>query len=85
MSKDLSPKEIADMLADSKTKAVAIDLTDPKTKARYQKISEAVIDLLRERTNGPMEAYMILRFVVQTLEEAYDIKGGFIVGDEEKT
>jgi hypothetical protein len=63
------------------SRAVTVELT-PELKAKYSRISEQVCTLLRANTDGPMEAYMILHFVVQGFEDTYGIRGGFALGKE---
>ena len=44
-----------------------------------------VCDLLRAETQGPVEAYMILQFVVDGFEATYGIRGGIIMGKEDES
>lgn len=69
-------------LADPETRKHAIELT-PELKEKYKAVAHELDDFLRTRTSGPMEAYMILQFVVQAFEEAYGIRGGIIVGEDD--
>lgn len=69
-------------LADPETRKKVIELT-PELKEKYSRVANELDDFLRERTSGPMEAYMVLQFVVQAFEEAYGIRGGIIVGDDD--
>jgi hypothetical protein len=69
-------------LADPDTRVKAIELT-PELKEKYSRVARELDDLLRARTSGPMEAYMVLQFVVQAFEECYGIRGGIIVSEDE--
>jgi hypothetical protein len=69
-------------LAEPDTRMKAIELT-PELKEKYKRAAHDMNDWLRARTSGPMEAYMILQFVVQAFEECYGIRGGIIVGDDD--
>jgi hypothetical protein len=64
------------------TKVVAIEMT-PERKERYQRASGLIVDTLKANTNGPVEAYILLKCVIAGFEEAYGIRGGIIVGHEE--
>jgi len=71
-------------LTDPETRTKAIELT-PELKEKYTRIAYEVDDFLRARTSGPMEAYMVLQFVVHAFEEAYGIRGAIIVGEDDFT
>jgi hypothetical protein len=61
-----------------------IEMT-PELKEKYKRVSDELDDFLRARTSGPMEAYMVLQFVVHAFEECYGIRGGIIIGDDDYT
>lgn len=69
-------------LSDPDTRTKAIELT-PELKEKYRRVAYELDDFLRARTSGPMEAYMILQFVVHAFEESYGIRGGIIVGEDD--
>ena len=69
-------------LADPETRKKVIEVT-PELKEKYSRVALRLDDFLRERTSGPMEAYMVLQFLVQAFEEAYGIRGVIIVGDDD--
>jgi hypothetical protein len=69
-------------LAESDTRIEAIKLT-PELKEKYRRVAHDLNDWLRERTSGPMEAYMILQFVVQAFEGCYGIRGGVMVEEDD--
>lgn len=60
------------------TQAATFEMT-AELKARFSVIGGQVIDILRCNTSSPMEAYMLLHFVMKGLEETYDIRGGIIM------
>jgi hypothetical protein len=70
-------------LRDSSTQAIPIDMT-PERKELFQRISGEIVDLLKRNTSGPIEAYMILHFVMLGFEENYGIRGGIVMGDDAK-
>ena len=69
-------------LSEPDTRTKAIEMT-PELKEKFSRMANELDDFMRARTSGPMEAYMILQFVVHAFEEAYGIRGGIIVGDED--
>lgn len=69
-------------LSKSDTRTKAMGLT-PELKEKYGRVAHELDDFLRARTSGPMEAYMVLQFVVHAFEEAYGIRGGIIVEEED--
>jgi hypothetical protein len=69
-------------LADPDTQQHAIELT-PELKEKYKAVAHDLDDFLRARTGGPIEAYMVLQFVVQAFEEAYGIRGGIIMDEDD--
>lgn len=64
------------------TQAVTIEMT-PERRARYHRISDQLVGLLKANTDSPIEAYMLLHFVMQSFEELYGIRGGFSIGHED--
>ena len=68
-------------LRESDTEAVAIEMT-PELKQKFSRISGEVIDLLRAKTEGPIEAYILLKFIQHAFEEHYGIRWGVIMGPE---
>ena len=74
---NLNDKAIA-ALQQPDTNAIPIEMT-PELKAKISRVSDLIIDLLRANTRGPMEAYMVLHFVMTSLEETCGIRGGFSV------
>lgn len=60
------------------TKSVVVPMTDER-KEKYGRICEAIVELLRKETEGPVEAYMVLQFVQHALEDMAGIRGGIIV------
>jgi hypothetical protein len=65
------------------TKAVTIEMT-PELREKYHRVTGKVVELLRAETEGPMEAYLVLQFVLHAFEDRYGIRGGVIVenGDQ---
>jgi hypothetical protein len=50
------------------------EMTDER-KQRWCDACEKIIDQLRNSTQGPGEAYCLLKFVQEAFEEIYDIRG----------
>jgi hypothetical protein len=60
------------------TKSVSVELT-PELKVKFNKIAKKLIDLLMIETTGPLEAYMLLRFALNSFEDVYNIRGAVII------
>lgn len=61
------------------TKAISMEMT-PERQERFQRLSLQIIELLKANVDGPVEGYMLLHFVMDGFEEAYNIRGGFTTG-----
>lgn len=70
-------------LQDPTTKMVTIPMTE-EIRVKMSQICNDVIDLLKDRTETPFEAYMCLQFCVHTLEEMTGIRGGIIAENQDK-
>lgn len=63
---------------------VAMEM-DPERRARFKRLAEEIVDLMKPHTS-PLEAYAILRMLVDSMEETYDFAGTFHMGrGSEKT
>lgn len=78
----LSPDAVS-ALQEPDTRSITVEMT-PEVKERICKAADLVVDLLMAHTKGPMEAYMVLQFVKEGLEEKFGIRAGIIVGNEIK-
>jgi hypothetical protein len=78
----MNPEEIQKALTDPNSKVMVAELT-PELKARLERITCEVIDLLQKRCMGPGEAVMALHFVMETFKETYGITGAFTQGEDE--
>jgi hypothetical protein len=58
-------------------------MSDPARKEHFQKVCSAVVDLLRQEFEKPLEAYAVLIFVKDGFEKVYDIRGSKIFGEGE--
>lgn len=65
---------------DTRTKAIAMT---PELKAKFSRVTGLVVDLLRQHSEGPLEAYMMLQFIQHAFEESYGIRGGIIMEKDE--
>lgn len=63
-------------------KAITFEMT-PERRAKFSRVSGAIVDLLRAQTDGPLESYMVLMFVTNGFEQLYNIRGGVIIGADE--
>ena len=70
----MTPEDFKKALRDPDTKVLAIEMT-PERKERLQKITDAIADHLIRITNGPLEAYMAVSFLMQSLEETLEARG----------
>jgi|HubBroStandDraft_1064217.scaffolds.fasta_scaffold422356_2 hypothetical protein len=64
------------------TQIQAIEMT-PEMKAKYRRVTGLVVDLLKQHSDGPLDAYMMLQFIQYGFEDAYGIRGGIIMGDND--
>jgi hypothetical protein len=71
-------------LRQSDTQGVALVMT-PEFKEKTKRLADQIIDLLKAGTEGPIEAYMVLQFIVRGFEDSYDIRGSVIVENEDGT
>ena len=63
--------------------AVVFDMDDARKK-KFKTVSSKVVDLLRAEFTDPIEAYMLMKFVRDGLEQTYDIKGSLIYGKDKE-
>jgi len=69
----LKPKDKA-ALAMPDTKVVQTEMT-PELREKWMRVSLKVMKLLQEETKNPLEAYSVLRFIIASMEDTYDIRG----------
>jgi hypothetical protein len=55
---------------------VNIEMTE-EVKARVERVSNQVIDILGQGTHGPGEALIVLHYVTETLKETVGVKAMF--------
>lgn len=65
----------------SDTKTLTFEMT-PQLKERYNEVAAKLIDWLKANTESPVEAYMVMVFTIQALEET-GIRGSIIVGKDD--
>ena len=65
------------------TRVRTVEMT-PKVRAKFARVSGLVIDLLRQHTDGPHEAYMVLQVIREAFEEKFGIRGAIIVPKDSK-
>jgi hypothetical protein len=71
-------------LQEPDTHALAKEMT-PERRARFSRVCGLVDDLLRAHVDGPLEAYMILKFMMNAFEETYGIRGAIVIEEEAKS
>lgn len=75
-------KKAIDALQRPDTRVVAVDMT-PEKKARFKLASDEIIAVCKKHTANPVEAYMLLKLMLEGFEETYDIRGGTICRNED--
>ena len=69
-------------MPDSKT--VAFEMT-PELREKFSSVASQLLDFLKARTSGPVEAYAILRIVCEGFESTYDIRGSITISKDDQT
>lgn len=69
-------------LRDPKARVETIELT-LELKEKLIRVTDEVIDLLQKRCKRPSEAYIVVDFLKQSLEEMFDITGGIVLAKDE--
>ncbi len=69
-------------LREKDTRAVKVELT-PEVKEKFAGIIHELIDLLKAKTDGPVEAYMVLQLAMHTLEDVAGIRGGIVMENDD--
>lgn len=64
------------------THVKTLELT-PERKEKFARVSAEVMDFIKARTEGPLEAYAIMRLVCDGLEEVYGIRGNIFLSDDD--
>lgn len=76
-------KKLQEALKNLETQMKVIELS-PELKEKCTRVCIELVDFLKQKTTGPLEAYMILQSLIATMEECYGIDGSiFIKGNEE--
>jgi hypothetical protein len=50
----------------------------PERREKYKVLTAKIVDLLKAETEGPVEGYMVIQFVMHAFEGCYGIRGGII-------
>ena len=69
-------------LQKSDTRMQPIVMTE-EMKAKFSRVTGLVVDLLKQNSDGPIEAYMMLQFIQHAFEDSYGIRGSIILGKED--
>jgi len=78
----INPKDAA-ALKQPDTKIQSYEMT-PERKEKFSRVSAELIDFIKSRTEGPIEAYAIVRLVCEGLEKTYGIRGNIFVREGEQ-
>jgi hypothetical protein len=57
----------------------------PERRARFSHVCNLVDGIFRANLDGPLEGYMVLKFMMAAFEEAYGIRGAIVIGEGEKS
>jgi hypothetical protein len=69
-----------------KDKKIEVITLTPERNEQFRKLSLKIAKELEENTESPLEAYMILHALIQSLEEIYGIEsGGFLPSPGDKS
>ena len=60
------------------TRMVHLEMT-PEARAKFEGVTDEILHLLRTRTATPVEAYVVLHFLMKSFEDTYGIRGGLSV------
>jgi hypothetical protein len=68
------------------TLSLSVEMT-PERRERYHRIAALIIDILKANTQGPVEAYGILHFMMDAFEESHGIRGVVVMehGDPQQS
>jgi hypothetical protein len=66
---------------DTRTRQIAMT---PELKAKYSRVTGLVVDLLKQHSDGPMEAYVMLQFIQHAFEDTYGIRGSIIMDKDDE-
>lgn len=66
------------------SKGVGFEMT-PELREKFCRVSTELVDFIKARTTGPLEAYAILRFVCDGFESTYDIRGSTMISKKDET
>lgn len=69
------------MMKDPEVRAVMLEMTPERTK-RMADISNEIYDLLKQKTEGPLEGHIILQTVLEFFEKHYGPIGVVEIGRE---
>ena len=75
-------QQAIDALKRPDTKVKTVELT-PEKKAKFKLASDEIIVVLKKYTDGPLDAYILLRLIQEGFEETYDIRGSTLFKNKE--
>ena len=61
----------------SEPQVLYIDMT-PERKAKWKRASDELIALMKREFDSPIEAAAVLKFVLESLQQTYDIQDTFM-------
>ena len=66
---------------DTRTRPIVMT---PEMKLKFSRVTGLVVDLLKQHSEGPIEAYMMLQFIQHAFEDTYGIRGAIVVENDDK-
>jgi hypothetical protein len=60
------------------SKVLYIDMT-PERKAQWGRVTSEIIDLLKREFPSPIEAHAVLKIVLESMQQTYDIQDSFLM------
>jgi hypothetical protein len=65
------------------TRAREFEMT-PERVAKFSRVTGLVVDVLKQNSESPVEAYIMLQFIQHAFEDHYGIRGSIIVDKGEE-
>jgi hypothetical protein len=65
------------------TRAREFEMTAEKV-AKFSRVTGLVVDVLKQNSESPIEAYMMLQFIQHAFEDTYGIRGSIIMDKDDR-
>jgi hypothetical protein len=56
----------------------------PEKVAKFSRVTGLVVDVLKQNSESPIEAYMMLQFIQHAFEDNYGIRGSIIMDKDDR-